>query len=53
MDQKRVSGMLMAGAGALFLIAGLIRRLQEPLWVVLGVVLLALGIAIVRQESGR
>ena len=53
MDQKRISGMLMAGAGTLFLLAGLIRRLQEPLWLVLGVALLVLGIVIIRRQPGR
>ena len=52
MDPKRLSGILMMTAGALFLAAGLIRRLQEPLWLVLGAAFLALGAVILRQRSG-
>lgn len=53
MDQKRISGMLMAAAGTLFLIAGAIRGLQQPLWLVLGAVLLVLGVVIIRQQPRR
>lgn len=50
---KRVSGVLMSTAGGLFLIAGLLRRLQEPLWVVLGVVFVLLGVLLLRQGTDR
>jgi len=46
-----MSGALMATAGGLFLLAGVLRRFQEPLWLVLGLTFLLLGIAILRSRN--
>lgn len=52
MDPRYLSGLLMTTAGVLFLLAGLILRLTQPLWLVLGAVFTALGIAILRRHAG-
>ena len=46
-----MSGALMATAGGLFLLAGVLRRFQQPLWLVLGLTFLLLGIAILRSRN--
>ncbi|MGZ8455506.1 MAG: hypothetical protein ACXWZ4_02770 [Gemmatirosa sp.] len=42
-DPKRLSGALMATAGALFLVAAAIQRLRQPVWLALGVALARRG----------
>lgn len=50
-DPKYLSGVLLAAAGILFFLAGLLRRLEEPLWVILGIVFVLLGVAVLRSRS--
>jgi hypothetical protein len=53
MDPKRTSGTLMTAAGALFLVAGILLRLQQPVWIVLGAVLILLGSLVRRRNPPR
>lgn len=50
MNPKRLTGILLMVAGALFLLAGLLRRAQEPLWLVLGVACTAAGSMVFRSR---
>lgn len=50
-DPKYLSGVLLTAAGVLFFLAGVVRRLQEPLWLILGVVFILLGAAVLRARS--
>lgn len=50
MGPKQLSAILMIAAGVLFFLAGVIRRFQQPFWLVLGVVLVVLGTAVLRKR---
>lgn len=52
MDPKRISGMLMTAAGVLFLVAGLLLRLEQPVWIALGAVLVVLGAVVLKRSRG-
>ena len=51
-DPKSLTGILFAAAGLLFFLAGLVRRLDEPLWLILGVVFVLLGVVVLRSRAG-
>ena len=52
MDQKRITGMLMTGAGFLLLLASVVQRFQQPVWTAIGVVFVALGVRVLRRNPG-
>lgn len=49
MSPKYLTGLLLAAAGVLFFLAGLVRRFEQPLWIVLAVVLVGIGVAVLRS----
>lgn len=52
-DPKYMTGILLTAAGLMFLLAGLVRRLQEPLWMMLGIAFVLLGVAVLRFRSRK
>jgi hypothetical protein len=50
-DPKRLSAVLMATAGALFLVAGALRGFRQPVWLLLGATFLAIGVVMLRGSG--
>ena len=53
MDPMRATGLLMTAAGVLFLVAGLLLQLREPVWLALGAALVVLGAVVLRRGRRR